>query len=215
MNKTPINPINNRIVTEILNGKEEINYTKQMTKDNEDLKGSYNKIIGNLNAMTLRKYIINIINYHGLGYGVSEVNAFVSGCPVEWDLIIVKENAISKNNVYKAEDVAALVEFKMSGLTGPQFKNIKQIFHTQFNYLTDIRSRANRMIPFCYITFAETPSYFTKTKEYFDEMNGINDTAFAFINYSTLQNSDKKDFFDECNDFESFLYGIISINKIR
>ena len=105
MNKTPINPINNRIVTEILSGKEEINYTKQMTKDNEDVTGSYNKIIGNLNAMTLRKYIINIINYHGLGYGVSEINAFVSGCPVEWDLIIVKENAIGNNNVYKALNV--------------------------------------------------------------------------------------------------------------
>ena len=66
------------------------------------------------------------------------------------------------------------------------------------------------MIPFCYITFAETPSYFTKTKEYFDKMNGIANTAFAFINYNTLQSSDKKDFFDDCNDFESFLYGILN-----
>lgn len=213
MNKVSLNPINDHIVKEILKGKEEINYTQQMVKDNEDLKGSFNKIIGNLNTMTLKKYIINIIKYHGLGYDVSEANAFVSGCPVEWDLIIVKENAIGNNNVYKVEDVVALVEFKMSGLVASQYKNIGNTFRTQFSYLADIRNKTGRMIPFCYITFAETPKYFTRTKEYFDKMNGLNNTAFAFIDYSKLTGSDEKRYFTECNDFEAYLYKILSYGK--
>ena len=61
-----INPINDRIVDEILKGKQEINYDKKICKDDENLKGSFNKVIGNLTSMTLRKYIINIINYYGL-----------------------------------------------------------------------------------------------------------------------------------------------------
>lgn len=71
-----INPINGRIVSEILKGKQEINYDKELRKDDENLKGNFNKVIGNLTSMTLRKYITNIINYHGLNYRASNVNFF-------------------------------------------------------------------------------------------------------------------------------------------
>lgn len=214
MSKISINPINDRIVTEILKGKAEINYTKQMTKDNEDTKNSYNKVIGNLNTMTLKKYITNIINYHSLGYSVSDANAFVYGCPVEWDLIIVKQNAVGANNVYKVEDVVALVEFKMSGLVDKQYKNIENTFYKQFKYIEDMHNKTkDRIIPFCYITFAETPKYFAKTKEYFDKMNGISNTAFAFIDYSKLKGSGRKNYFPECNDFEAYLYNILNVSE--
>lgn len=54
------NPINDRIVDEVLK-KHEINYDKKICRDDENLKGSFNKVIGNLTSMTLRKYITNII----------------------------------------------------------------------------------------------------------------------------------------------------------
>ena len=42
------NPINNRIVDGILKEKQEINYDKKICRDDENLKGSFNKVIKNL-----------------------------------------------------------------------------------------------------------------------------------------------------------------------
>ena len=83
MIKIKFNPINDRIIDEIIKEKESVNFDKKLIKDDENLSGSFNKLVGNLTAMTLRKYISNIINYHGLNYKVSNSNAFVKGCPIE------------------------------------------------------------------------------------------------------------------------------------
>ena len=134
MNK--INPINDRIVNEILKGKQEINYNKEIRKDDENLKGNFNKVIGNLTSMTLRKYIINIINYYGLNFKVSNVNSFIKGCPTEWDLIILNEKAkdVNDTNVFEAEEVITVLEFKTSGLLLDQYKNIEK--HLNYNLIT-------------------------------------------------------------------------------
>lgn len=133
MNK--INPINGRIVSEILKGKQEINYDKELRKDDENLKGNFNKVIGNLTSMTLRKYITNIINYHGLNFKVSNVNFFIKGCPTEWDLIILNENAkdVNNTNVFEVEEVVVVLEFKTSGLSLDQYNNIEK--HLNYNLI--------------------------------------------------------------------------------
>ena len=80
--------------------------------------------------MKLRKYIINIINYHGLNCKVSDINSFIKGCPTEWDLIILNENAkdVNNTNVFKVEEVVIVLEFKTSGLLLDQYKNIEKTF---------------------------------------------------------------------------------------
>lgn len=209
------NPINDRIIDEIIKGKESINFEKRLIKDDENLKGSFNKLVGNLTTMTLRKYISNIINYHGLNYKVSNSNAFVKGCPVEWDLIILKSNAedINNTNVFDINDCECLLEFKTSGLMPNQYENIDKTFKTQFNHLYALRKTAKKNIPFGYITFAESIEYYEGTLKYFDDMNGLNNTAFAFLDYQELALKDKKKYIDECNDFEKYLFDLLSQSK--
>lgn len=209
------NPINDRIIDEIIKGKESINFEKRLIKDDENLKGSFNKLVGNLTTMTLRKYISNIINYHGLNYKVSNSNAFVKGCPIEWDLIILKSNAedINNTNVFDINDCECLLEFKTSGLMPNQYENIDKTFKTQFNHLYALRKTAKKNIPFGYITFAESIEYYEGTLKYFDDMNGLNNTAFAFLDYQELALKDKKKYIDECNDFEKYLFDLLSQSK--
>lgn len=205
------NPINDRIIDEILRGKEEINFEKQIVKDDEELTGSFNKLVGNLTAMTLRKYILNIINYHGLNLKVSNSNAFIKGCPIEWDLIILKSNAedINNTNVFQLDDVVAVFEFKTSGLMKNQYLEIDKTFENQFSYINYFKKNYNKQIPFGYITFAESEEWFLGTKEYFDKMNNKTDTVFVFLEYDLLVKNDEKHYIEECNDFEKYLYGIL------
>ena len=207
-----INPINDRIVNEILKGKQEINYNKEIRKDDENLKGNFNKVIGNLTSMTLRKYIINIINYYGLNFKVSNVNSFIKGCPTEWDLIILNEKAkdVNNTNVFEAEEVITVLEFKTSGLLLVQYKNIEKTFELQFNYLNHFNKEHIKKITFAYITFAETEEYFARTKKYFDLKNNKLNTAFAFLEYDLLVKKDEKHYINECLDFKKFLFGILN-----
>lgn len=207
------NPINDRIIDEILKGKYEINFDKKIVKEEDELSGSFNKLVGNLTAMTLRKYILNIINYHGLNLKVSNSNAFIKGCPIEWDLIILKSNAedINNTNVFAIEDVVAVLEFKTSGLRTKQLQEIDKTFGKQFEFIKYFKNTQNKNIIFGYITFAETIEFYNATKNYFNRMNNIEHTptAFAFLEYDSLDKFDKKCYIEECNDFEEFLYGIL------
>ncbi len=215
MIKIKFNPINDRIIDEIIKEKESVNFDKKLIKDDENLSGSFNKLVGNLTAMTLRKYISNIINYHGLNYKVSNSNAFVKGCPIEWDLIILKSSAedINNTNVFDARDCICLLEFKTSGLMPNQFKDINKTFNTQFSHLYALRKIAKRNIPFGYVTFAESIEYYDKNLKYFDNMNGLNNTAFAFLDYQELALNDEKKYIDVCNDFERYLFDLLNQSK--
>ena len=44
-------------------------------------------------------------------------------------------------------------------------------------------------------------------------MNGLNNTAFAFLDYQELALKDKKKYIDECNDFEKYLFDLLSQSK--
>ena len=211
MTNNRINPINDDIVTHIMLEKDRINYNKRkVVKDNEFRQGSYNKLVGNITNMTLRKYITQILKENNLNYKVSIPNSFIENCPVEWDLIIVKKDVNdTDDNIYKSEDCICIIEFKTSGLMPTQYKKITETFETPFGYITDIKKKTKHQIPFIYITIAESLEYFHGTKKYFDKMNGIKDTAFAFIDFYELQDNRKK-FFEECNDFEKFMLKILN-----
>lgn len=206
-------PITERVAEEILNAKKEINFQKSKAQTEEEVKGSYNKIIGNVVASTFRKYISYILNYYGYDYKVSNVNAYIKGYPTEWDLIILKSDAKETNtNVYDFNDVVAVIEFKTSGLTD---KDIPGQFDKQFYNLNSIFNNTGTKIPFGYITFSETPKLYEETKKYFDENNKKSDTTFVFTNYNKLNNIDNI-YYRECmysdkNNFEDYLLKLLDL----
>ena len=204
-------PITERIAEEILKAKQEINFEKAKKKD--EVKGSYNKVIGNVVASTFRKYISYILNYYGYDYKVSNVNAYIKGYPTEWDLIILKSDAKERNtNVYDADDVVAVIEFKTSGLTD---NDIDSQFNKHFTNLNNIYDKTTNRIPFLYITFSETKKLYERTKEYFDDNNNKKDTTFVFVNYDRLNNLNSTHYkdcmYDENNNFEDYLLNLLDL----
>lgn len=210
-------PITKRIAEEILKARKDINFRKEIIKEDENVRGSFNKIIGNIVASTFRKYISYILNYYGYDYRVSNVNAFIKDYPTEWDLIILKNDAIETNtNVYNANDVVAVIEFKTSGLAD---KDIAKQFDNQFSNIKNIfnKNESDHQIVFGYITFAETPTLYEDTKKYFDSNNNQINTTFVFTNFNKIQN--KEDItFDECvyneednSNFEEYLLKLLNL----
>lgn len=169
--------------------------------------GCYNKSTGNVIASILRKYIKKYCNKK---YKVSNVNSYIEGCPIEWDLIILKKDAVDNYiNTYRLDDCVCLIEFKTSGLWAYQVKQIDKTFDLHFKYLYNFREKLGRSIPFAYITYSETISYYEETKKYFDKMNGINNTTFMFKKYNSSKNNQNYDFEVGYSDFEKYIMDLL------
>lgn len=202
-NKIEVSQINKRIVDEIIKGLSAI--------DNNiisnDSKSNYKKIHGNLVATTLRKYILNIINYYGLNYKVSIGNSYLKGSPVEWDLLILKDSAmgINNTNIYNAGDCVCILEIKKSGIynMGDFQKNIKR----QIDNINYIRKTENPNLKFGYISFEETPNYFKAAKNYFESLNEKTDNLFTFVKYPY---NTKVEFIEGCEDFEKYIFNLLN-----
>lgn len=208
LNNRNVATINKRIVDEIIYGLSVIDEDKIKTPS--DLKSDYKKIHGNLVAITLRKYIQNIINYFGLNYKVSVVNSYIKGSPIEWDLLILKGNArgINDTNIYNVNDCVCILEIKKPGIYN--MKDFKANIKKQINNINYIRKLTNTNLNFGYISFEETPNYFEITKEYFKELNESSDNVFTFVKYPYEA---KLEFIDGCEDFEKYLFSILDKNN--
>ncbi len=120
--------------------------------------GSYplnncNKISGNIFAQTLRKYIKNIINNT---YEVSELNVYIKGSNIEWDMLILKKNISNKEkayNIFNPENVVCAIEFKTSGLMTSNITFVQNYFKTRIEELENL----NKEIKFAYISLCEIP----------------------------------------------------------
>ena len=198
-----VTKINKRIVDEMIEGLAIIDKYKSVVSDNLD----YKKIYGNLFAITLRKYISNIINYYGLKYKVSVVNSYIKSSPIEWDLLILNENAMGINgtNIYNAEDCICILEIKKSGIF--DMSNFESNIERQIDNINYIRKTENADLKFGYISFGETKNYFKIAKEYFKKLNEPSDNLFTFINYPY---NTKIEFIEGCEDFEKYLFNLLS-----
>ncbi len=207
-NQREISTINKRIVNEIISGFSEIE--KNMMNIPDNLKGNLKKIHGNLIAITIRKYLSNIFLYYGVNYKVSPANSYIKGSPVEWDLIVLTENAkgINNTNIYDAKDCICVLELKTSGIVNLQ--DFKKTIKRQLNHIKYIRSNQNCKLQFGYISFEETKKYFEETKNLFESLNEPSNNVFTFINYP----HDKKiKFVDGCEDFEKYIFNLLENNK--
>ena len=204
--------INERIVEEILPQIRNINENKLKYRESNLTYGS--KLLGNVIATTIKKYIENIINYYGLDYSVSLNNSFIGYCPIEWDLIIYKKGLLPDNNIISEFDVIAVIEFKTSGTVDVKYKErtkqefLSLTFDKAFQFIKELELRANRKINFGYITFSTDIDWFLATKEYFDKQNGIDGTAFAFLDDKELEKGHIVTV-EGCDDFEKYIFNLL------
>ena len=208
--------INERIIEEILPQIRNINENKLKYKESNLTYGS--KLLGNVIATTIKKYIENIINYYGLDYSVSLNNSFIGFCPIEWDLIIYKKGLLPDNNIIYESDVIAVIEFKTSGTVDVKYKErtkqefLSLTFDKAFQFIKNLEAIENRKINFGYITFSTDIDWFIATKEYFDKQNGVSDTAFAFIDDYEMEKGHVVAV-EGCNDFEKYIFNLLNQNK--
>ncbi|EFD92502.1 MAG: hypothetical protein BJBARM5_0791 [Candidatus Parvarchaeum acidophilus ARMAN-5] len=87
----------------------------QVSEDLDKIKGrSWSKFKGNV----VNRLIIKLLTPHFTGYKIPEPNSFIEGYPLEFDLMILKQNAEPINdysNCYKKEDVKLVIEVKKHG----------------------------------------------------------------------------------------------------
>ena len=74
-----------------------------------------NKINGNIFAYAIRKMIQDILK--NSEYYVSYNNAFINNSPIEWDLLIIKNENPHQNiiNVYDYKNIICAIEIKSGG----------------------------------------------------------------------------------------------------
>ena len=208
-----ISDINKRIVAEVVPKIKELSTDKENWRKINEKFG--NKPLGNLISKTLRRYMINIGNYYNWDCRISECDSFIEGCPIEWDLLVLKKNVVSDgSNTYKLSDVLYAVEFKASGTVDPDYKKhtreefFNDQFGKRFRYLKRMEQETKHKIPFIYITFSSVRDWFDDTKMYFDNQNDMNNTAFAFLDDKELEKG-RISYIEECSNFESFLFDLL------
>lgn len=200
--------INKRIIDEILPYITEISKNKLEYKNRNEKFG--NKMLDNVVANVIRKYIENFINYYNLNYSVSLGNSFISGIPTEWDLIICKKGLLPDSNIIKSENVVAVIEFKSSGNVDTKYKeHTKQEFldkeyAKRFEYIHNIDNK----IIFAYISFSMDLDWYKSTRDYFDYMNNYQNTVFTFLDDKEL---DKGHIVavEGCEDFEKYIFNLL------
>ena len=204
--------INERLINEIIPQIKKVKELKGEYRDNNQKFGS--KMLGNIIANTIRDYIQNIINYYNLGYSVSLNNAFIDGCPIEWDLIIFDKALLPKNNIIEPTKVKAVIEFKTSGTIDVLYNKrskeefLEQTFGKAFETVKKIEQEVHHKINFGYITFSTDIDWFKATKEYFDKQNERKNTAFAFLDDKELEKGHIVAV-EGCTEFEKYLFNLL------
>ena len=205
--------IDNKIINEICPQLEKIKTIKKEYNDRHEKYGF--KIKGNVIANVIRYYIENLLYEKKLPYLVSLNNSFIDYDPIEWDLIIFKKGRTPRNNIINGENVKVVIEFKTSGTIDTKYKQrtkeefLQEKFGREFNYVEKLKEKYNHKVFFAYITFSTDLEWFKATKKFFDEKNGKENTAFAFLDDKKL---DKKELVrvEECDNFEKFILDLLN-----
>lgn len=192
---------------------EEYQKYKQKYPNDYNNNVNFNKMNGNSVAVTIRKNIDDLLKkdyrFKKFNYRVSECNSYIEGCPIEWDLIIIKDTAkkIDDTNIYEAKDCVCILEIKQSGMIGNSY--FKDSIEKQIHNIEYLNTNNNSNLKFAYISFQETENYYDSTKKIFKENNIESNNVFIFVKYPY-----KKDktltFIDGCGDFKDYLFNILS-----
>ncbi|WP_040683779.1 hypothetical protein [Thermobrachium celere] len=153
-------------------------------------KSSWHKLSGDIAVRVLAEFISHEIDSTK---EVSQPNAFIEGCPTEFDLLIVKKGSrpIYYSNCYKSEDVFAALEIKHKG-----------IFHvSDAQKIRDNFDRAKKLFPhidFMYVTISERASVKNPTSiNYFDVTLKTLDPFPAYCFYDNATKTIRKQDWDD------------------
>ena len=149
---------------------------------------SYKKLNGAIAAEIIKHNIKTILESHNLPYKITENNVYIEGCFTEWDLIIVKKNAINLDGlpIYRLDDVVVVVECKAFGLF---FNSKNKNYNPLEKFLSSYKmlQANNENLRPIYITLSEqfpnrqgSISYIELTKEVMYQGTGCFDNVFCF-----------------------------------
>lgn len=125
------------------------------------------KISGNVFAYFLRNEIKGIIDNK---YKLSNINAFIKGSNVEWDMLILKKSAVGDYNIYLPEDVICAFEFKTSGAIRNNKPNEAiEYIQKEIDNLNYINTQYKANIRYGYISLCEHYKNLDALKEYFKD----------------------------------------------
>lgn len=194
MSKIDINVINEIIIDEYNSY-----YEKYVSIIDESI--SCKKLSGNLFTMIVKKYIEKILKDHNLKYKISNNNSFIKGCSTEWDLIILKEEALDLEiNVFESKDVVGVIELKAGGqqLVKDKITDLKDLYDKKFEKINKIR--------FIYISYFDMNNSYSCIKDYFNSKNENKNSVFTFYSGNSFFT---RKYIPECNDFEKFICDIV------
>lgn len=114
------------------------------------------KIKGAIAANLVKKYIEEELQKLKIGYIVSEYNVFIKDSPVEFDLLILKQDAkpVFEPCIYDAEDVIAIIECKATGIWIDK-KKLKNPFEKELEAMKSLNEEKRLSIKFGYISVSE------------------------------------------------------------
>lgn len=108
------------------------------------------KLKGAVTTELIKQQIVEYFMSNGKNYKVSNVNSYIAGSKWEYDLLIVKDDSEPfLGQVYRPEDVIAIIECKANGLY-----NLKSDPKTIIN-AANCAIELNENIKFGYITMSE------------------------------------------------------------
>jgi len=115
------------------------------------------KIGGNIFAYVIRNNVRKILKNE---YDVSVVNAYIKGCNIEWDLLILKKGSKKDNdyNVYYPEQVVCALELKTSGFIykkDEEKEKIQNFIQKYTEAINGINEKKNTNIKYGYISLCE------------------------------------------------------------
>lgn len=114
---------------------------------------THSKLSGVIAAEHFRQEMEKVLHKHNAPYKISQNNAFVQGCHIEFDFLLLKQDAESILDVpvYRLRDVAAILECKTNGLYEYKKSSLERLFRAYFEDLDGIRNH----IKIGYMTMSE------------------------------------------------------------
>ena len=113
----------------------------------------YGKLSGVVAAEHFRQEIETVLHKHSAPYKVSQNNAYIQGCHIEFDFLLLKQDAepILNVPVYRACDVVAILECKTNGVYEYKESSLERLFRAYFEDLDGVENR----IKIGYMTMSE------------------------------------------------------------
>lgn len=114
---------------------------------------THSKLSGVIAAEHFRQEMEMVLRKHNAPYKLSQNNAYIQGCHIEFDFLLLKQDAEPMLDVpvYRLCDVVAILECKTNGVYAYKESSLERMFRAYFEDLDGIRNQ----IRIGYMTMSE------------------------------------------------------------